>query len=146
MMKPLRSVLFAAVVLSILALSCKKTDTGKSFTLTYQLTFDGTLINAPTGGSPNVQYTYTGYLPRTDIMSAGVSSWSQSIQVTNASSGVTFNLNTPSPIFFATTIASPTIKAEIIVDGTTRADQTVNATAYTTNIATGTVNISYTTP
>jgi hypothetical protein len=126
--------------------SCKKSDTGKSFVLTYQLKFDGTLINAPIGGTPQAQYTYTGYQPATENLAAGVTGWQKSIQVTNATAGSTFTLSTPNAIYFATSSATPTIKAEISVDGTTQAEKTVNATLYTPNIGTGTVTVSYTTP
>jgi hypothetical protein len=126
--------------------SCKKSDTGKTFVLTYQLKFDGTLINAPIGGTPQVQYTFTGYMPATENLAAGVTGWQKSIQVSNATAGSTFTLSTPNAIYFATSTATPTIKAEISVDGTTQAEQTVNATLYTPNIGTGTVSVSYTTP
>lgn len=126
--------------------SCKKSDTGKSFTLTYQLKFDGTLINAPSGGTPQIQYTFTGFQPTTENLSSGITSWSKSIAVSNAPAGTAFTLSTPSAIYFATTSANPTIKAEISIDGTTQAESTVNATLSNPNIGTGTVTVTYTTP
>ena len=126
--------------------SCKKSDTGKSFTLTYQLKFDGTLINAPVGGTPQAQYTFTGFQPTTDNLSSGISSWSKSITVSNAATGTQFVLSTPNALYFATSSGTPTIKAEISVDGTTQAENTVNATLYSANIGTGTVTVTYTTP
>jgi|GEM_PF-6763768 len=142
--------LFAAVLLTLswiaIFSSCKKAETGKSFTLTYQLKFDGTLINPPVGGSPTVQYTYSGFVPTTEGLSAGITSWSKSISVSNAPKGTQFYLNTPNGLYFATSAAAPTLKAEISVDGTTQAEYTVNATLYTPNIGTGTVNVLYITP
>ena len=135
-----------ALLLTAGIASCKKSDTGKSFVLTYQLKFDGTLINAPIGGTPQVQYTYTGYQPTSENLAAGVTGWQKSIQVSNATPGSSFTLSTPNPIYFATSSTTPTIKAEISVDGTTQAEKTVNATLYTPNIGTGTVTVSYTTP
>jgi hypothetical protein len=126
--------------------SCKKSDTGKSFTLTYQLKFDGTLINAPVGGTPQAQYTFTGFQPTTENLSSGISSWSKSISVSNAATGTQFVLTTPNALYFATSSGTPTIKAEISVDGTTQAENTVNATLYSPNIGTGTVTATYTTP
>jgi tetrahydromethanopterin S-methyltransferase subunit D len=141
---------FPFAILALLSVasmfSCKKTETGRSFVLTYELKFDGTLINAPIGGTPQAMYTYTGYQPTTENLAAGVSTWQRSIQVTNATPGSTFTLSTPNALYFATSSATPTLKAEISVDGTTQAESTVNATLYTPNIGTGTVTVSYTTP
>ena len=146
MLKRLTVALLLTTTLVALLPSCKKTETGKSFTLTYQLKFDGTLINAPVGGTPQAQYTFTGFQPTTESLSAGSTSWSKSISVTNAPSGTQFVLNTPNPLYFATSSGTPTIKAEISVDGNTQAENTVNATLYTANIGTGSVSVTYTTP
>lgn len=145
-MKRLLAFAIPALLMATSMVSCKKSDTGRSFVLTYQLKFDGTLINAPIGGTPQVQYTYTAYQPTSENLAAGVTGWQKSIQVTNATPGSTFTLSTPNAIYFATSTATPTIKAEISVDGTTQAENTVNATLYTPNIGTGTVTVTYTTP
>lgn len=143
-----RLTLAALLILLMAAVmpSCKKSDTGKSFILTYQLKFDGTLINAPVGGTPQVQYTFTGFQPTTENLSSGATSWSKSISVSNAPVGTQFTLSTPNALYFATSSGTPTIKAEISIDGTTQAESTVNATLYSPNIGTGTVTVTYTTP
>jgi hypothetical protein len=146
MLKRLSLAIVSILLLAGVMTSCKKSNTGKTFMLTYQLKFDGTLINAPVGGSPQVSYTFTGFQPTTESLSSGVTSWSKSINVSNAPTGTQFVLTTPNALYFATTTGTPTIKAEISVDGTTQAENTVNATLYTPNIGTGTVTVTYTTP
>ena len=103
MPKHLTTAVILVLAMTVTAVSCKKSDTGKSFVLTYQLKFDGTLINAPVGGTPQVQYTFSGFQPTTESLSSGSTSWSKSISVSNAPTGTQFTLSTPNALYFATT-------------------------------------------